>query len=420
MNYRRSSIITSIVIILGILFFLIQKGVASEFEFTNSISLSESYDDNIYLETANEKEDFLTSISPGFILSYITQKTNLKAAYNPELQFYANNPDRDEINHNANIGFNGRLTRKITVMVVDNLVFMPAQDVIGREVGARSYASDQLNNNLNATLSYQMFRYTNLRFGTSYRFVDYEMHYLEDNYEYNCGMGFDHELTGSDILSFNYNFRKLLFDWENDTDIHSINIGERHEFAKGLILSISGGIELIDEEDGESKRDWSAGLSITKNFRRTNIGVVYNRNVSASEGIGGTSINQTIALNGKRQFTKKLNSDFTLFFSTEDSVIGYNIDNEDYGLILTATYGFTDNLKGAIGCSYIDQSSYGQEGADTESYRGKIGVLYLIHPLFNAFFSYNYYQQNILGQGEEVESDIVSNLLTVGIQFIWL
>ena len=150
------------------------------------------------------------------------------------------------------------------------------------------------------------------------------------------------------------------------------------------------------------------------------MGLAYNRNVSASEGIGETSVNQTIGLNGTRQFTKKLNGDFTLFFSTQESVIGDDVDNEDYGVILGSSYGFTEKLKGTIACSYICQNSYGLEGNDTESYRGRVGAAYLIRPLFNAFFSYNYYQQNILNQYEEVEADIINNLFTAGIQITWL
>jgi hypothetical protein len=420
LRYKRSSAIISIVVVLVTLNFLIQRVVAGEFEFTNSISLSESYNDNIYLGTVDEEEDLITSLTPGFTLSYITKKTNLRAAYNPELQFYANNSDENDVNHNANLGFNSRLTKKLTVMVVDNLVFIPAYEALGREVGPRSYASDQLNNNLNSTLSYRMFRYTSLRLGTSYRFVDYEKDYLEDSYEYSYGMGIDHELTDRDILSFNYNYRRLFYDWGNDTDIQSISIGERHEFAKELILSISGGIGLIDGKDEESKSDWNAGLSITKNFRRANMGLAYNRYFSASEGIGDTSVNQTIGLNGRRQFTKKLNGDFLLFFSTQESVIGDDVDNEDYGLTLGSSYGFTEKLKGTMVCSYIYQNSYGLEGYDTESYRGRIGAVYLIRPLFNAFFSYSYYQQNIMDQDEEVEEDIVNNIFTAGIKVTWL
>jgi hypothetical protein len=420
LRYKRSSAIIYIVVVLGTLNFLIQRVVAGEFEFANSISLSESYNDNIYKEASEEEEDLITSLTPGFTLSYITQKTNLRAAYSPELQFYANNSDENDINHSANLGFNSRLTKKLTVMVVDNLVFIPAYEALGREVGARSYASDQWNNKLNATLSYRMFRYTSLRLESSYRFVDYEKNYLEDSYEYSYVMGIDHELTDRDILSFNYEYRSLFYDWENDADIQSISIGETHEFAKGLVLGASGGIELIDEEDEESKSDWSAGLSITKNFRRANMGLAYNRRTSISEGAGGTSVIQPISLNGRKEFSKRFNGNFKCFFSTQESTAGDDVDNEDYGLKLGSSYEFTKRLNGTIACSYIYQNSEGSEGEDTKSYRGRIGAVYLIRPLFSTFFSYSYYQQNILDQDEKVEEDMINNIFTAGIQVTWL
>ena len=125
---------------------------AGEFQFTSSVSLAETYNDNIDLEPErNEEDDFITYLTPSFSLSYLTQKTDLRATYSPSFLFYAENSGENEVNHNADLDFNARLTRRLSVSATDSLAFIPAEDITGREAGDRSYPSDQINNTFNNT-----------------------------------------------------------------------------------------------------------------------------------------------------------------------------------------------------------------------------------------------------------------------------
>ena len=395
---------------------MVEDAHAGEFEFVSSISVQETYDDNIYLEEENE-DDIITTLSPSLSLSYLTQRTNLRATYSPEVLFYSENSDEDEINHNASFDLDSRLTRGLRLSVEDRLVFTPAQEVTGSEVRVRSHPSDQTNNTLNATLFYRIVSPTTLRFGFGHSLVEYDMSELRDSHEYSSGFGVDHQLTGRDTLSLDYRYRKLFFEEENDTDIQSIIVGEVHQFPRELLLSVSGGIELIDEEDREEETGWSGNVHITKGFGTAHIGLAYNRQVSYGEETDDMSIIETVSLTGRKDFTRRFNGNFDCFLSAEESTRGDEVDNEDWGLTLGSTYHFTNRLNGNLACSYIYHNADGFTGGDTESYRARVEVTYLFRPWFRVFSSYSYYQQNALDPDEE---DIENNLISAGVTITWL
>ena len=52
-------------------------------ELTPRISVSEVYNDNIYLDYTNEESDYLTTVSPGINLTMSSQHTSLSLDYSP-------------------------------------------------------------------------------------------------------------------------------------------------------------------------------------------------------------------------------------------------------------------------------------------------------------------------------------------------
>ena len=63
------------------------------YDLTPSISVSETYDDNIYLNDSNEKSDYITAVTPGLSLNILSQNTQLELSYAPTFVRY---DDEDE------------------------------------------------------------------------------------------------------------------------------------------------------------------------------------------------------------------------------------------------------------------------------------------------------------------------------------
>lgn len=410
-------------------FCLLPKAESGEFEFGFATSLSERYDDNIYLEEkGREKDDFITSITLNPSLSYKTTTTDFTLSYNPAFEFYAENSQENEIRHNGRLNLTSKLTPQLTFSATDRLAFIPGQEVaseeqfIERQRRSRSTAGDVLSNDFNSTLAYQILKTTSIRGGFDYSFDDYDRAENTDTYEYSFIFGMDHQLTGNDTIFGEYRYRMLRYDQKswltevNDTDIQSFTIGNTHRFPRELVLKLSGGVLFIEKDNEKDETGWSAQIILTKNFRTGSLAASFNRDVSPGNGEGGATINNTFNISASKEFSQRWSGTFSTYYSTGKSISGVANETEDWGFIAGSQYKFSKQLNGRLSCSYILQNSKGDVGGDTEQYRGRIGIDYLLRPNWSIFSSYSYYQQNAL---DPAERDIESNLFEVGIRVTW-
>ena len=430
-------IVFTVTYIAGVILVLSTEGVwAGEFKFGFSTSLSEEYDDNIYLDEHDEEDAFITSFTPSLSVSYLTKDTSLTAHYSPQFEFYAGKTHENRTNPNGTFNFNSQLTPKLNLTVTDSLIFTPGQEIAGEELRERgrrtgSNTSDRINNFFNTALSYQIFHATTIRGGFGYRLEDYDKSEYQDSDEYSYELGVNHQLTGNDDIFCSYRYRRMFYDddkslrsyrrrpgygGENDTDVQSISIGETHQFPKKLVLTISAGIELIDEENERNETDWSGQVGLTKTFRTGSLSLIFDRSISPSGGVGGTSVRDNIRLTGKKDFTRHLGGSFSTFFSTEKSTSGDETDSENWGLILGTDYKISRRLTSALSCSFIRQNSKGWGEGDTDDYRAGANINYLILPNCTAYCSYSYYQQS---GSDPTEEDIKDNVISVGINVTW-
>lgn len=420
-------------------FFLSKPVKAGQFDFGLTTSLSERYDDNIDLEEKDfEEEDFITSSIPNLSLSYLSTTTNFALMYNPALEVYAQHSEENEVRQNGNLSLTSQLTPRLNLTVTDVLSLTPGQDIAREEEfterrrWSRSLASDRLSNDFASTLSYQILKATFLRGGFSYRFDDYDKSEEVDSDEYGFHFGIDHQLTGADTLFSNYRYRILRYDQGslqseiNDTDVQSISIGDTHRFPRELVLTISGGISLIDEDTEGRETNWNGQVILSKDFRTGSLEASFDRDVSPGSGFGGTTVHNTFNVTARKEFTRHLSGSLSTYFSTEESTSGDQLDTEDWGWILGSMYQFSRKLTGTLTCSFIRQNSQGQtrvqpglgdrEEGDTDNYRGRVGVDYFLRPHWSVFSSYSYYQQNAL---DPTARDVENNLLEVGTRITW-
>lgn len=415
----------------------IQVAFAGEFKYGFSTSLAEKYDDNIYLNEHDEEDDFITAFTPDISIAYLTENTSLSLRYHPEFEFYADNSGENDVNHRGSLDFNSMLTPKLRWTVSDNLIFTPAQNTAGEELRrhhrtSRSNDSDQLNNFFNTVLSYQLFHATSVHAGFSYNLENYDESDYQDSDEYTYELGVERRLTGSDTIFCNYRYRRLLYKddkslksyrrrpWygeENDTDVQSVTIGETHRFPRELVLTVSAGVEFIDEEHEDNDTDWSGRVSLTKAFRTGSLSLSFNRSISTGSGEGGTVVRNSLDLTGRKDLTRHLTGNFTAICYTEKSVSGDETDSENRELILGIDYQISRRLSSALSGSFMKQDSDGWGEGDIDSYRAGINLNYLIRPNCSAYCSYSYYQHD--GR-DPYEEDYEDNLVIVGIRINWL
>ncbi len=63
------------------LIFLVSTTAHARMEFNPFINLSEEYNDNIYLDASDEEDDWITTIEPGFSLTYDSHRLEAEIDY---------------------------------------------------------------------------------------------------------------------------------------------------------------------------------------------------------------------------------------------------------------------------------------------------------------------------------------------------
>ncbi|MBW2035426.1 MAG: outer membrane beta-barrel protein [Deltaproteobacteria bacterium] len=92
------------------------------FDFTPSISVSEVYDDNIYLNSTNEKSDYITTVTPGFNLNMVSEKSHLELSYAPGFVWYDKEDQNDTVRHSGTLTFGQDLTQHFSFDLTDTYI----------------------------------------------------------------------------------------------------------------------------------------------------------------------------------------------------------------------------------------------------------------------------------------------------------
>lgn len=116
--------------------FLATPNPAAQFNFTPIMTVSEEYNDNIFLTPDNEEDDFITTASLGFNAELLGRTSGLELTYIPSYEWYDEFSDNDGWTHDAT----GRLWKDIskTTSVELRNAFLRTRDSLSDATSTRS------------------------------------------------------------------------------------------------------------------------------------------------------------------------------------------------------------------------------------------------------------------------------------------
>ena len=291
-------------------------------EFNPSVSISETYDDNIDLYSRNEIADWLTTISPRIGLDIDSEKSSLLLNYGPVIVRYKDEYQYNTIRHYGTLTFGRQLTDHLRFDLTDTYLQseQPVEETEDIYI-ARQTRNVYTRNRGSADVTYVFFRPENsLNLGYDYSWLKNRDVTLLDNNAYspnaeliywlndNNGLEVSYEgllvnySRGGEDLSEESSSRDRVgirylrrfsehttafggYTYSNnytgDTEnyiIHEGLIGFSHDFSANTSLSLSGGYFLLKNESSDDDNGYSYDISLEKSFRRGNITV---------EGSGG-------------------------------------------------------------------------------------------------------------------------------------
>ncbi|MBW2102627.1 MAG: outer membrane beta-barrel protein [Deltaproteobacteria bacterium] len=286
------------------------------FDVTPALSVSEQYDDNIYLSERNEKSDYITSVSPSLNLGFRAQHTDLDLRYGPSFVFYDDQDRNDTVRHSGSLSFGRQLGRHLRMSLSDTLTrseepIEEAEDVEGvrsnREPYYRNNASGSLNYifgqgdsitlgyghawlknddktvdngitqtpNASLTYSFNVQNSVTLTYGyTKAEFWRDEGTAGDDYTGHSAGVRYTYRFTKHTSASLGYNFSTRNFDGDTEEyKVHDGSLDFSHAFSRDFSVSMGAGYFKQDKDVSKDQKGYSYNLDFSKRIERGSLSI---------------------------------------------------------------------------------------------------------------------------------------------------
>ena len=297
--------------IITILLFTAAESFGQILTLTPSLSLSERYDDNIFQTDTDEETDFVTIVTPGIQLRYQpASNTLLELNYRTDFEFFAKNPDQNQIGQRGTLRFNSPITPRISIDLHDTLIitedpgdrFVDIDEATGLRSESQEDREQTIRNRAAATLEVLLLARSTLSLLFDSLIEDVEDDDEVDEYRYTLGaeLGYlTNVLRGNrlrlfyDVTFHNFSENGPLLPGqaeEPDFEVHTINAGYLHTFSPTFSGDVAVGYAITASDDAEQDGNTAfvANLGLTKTLRDGRITFRYRRDFTSGGGDGGS------------------------------------------------------------------------------------------------------------------------------------
>ena len=298
--------------LIHLFFFSLSVHAQYHYEFTPAISVSEEYDDNIYLDPSNEISDYILAITPGINYSILSEKTDFSLTYSPSFVFYDDHTENDTTRHSASLTWGQDLTQHMRFDLTDT--YYRGEEPLERDEavqGVRNTREQYWRNTGNAGLEISFGPQNTLTLGYNHSYLKNEDPTIDDgniqrpsavlaywfntkngvelNYEYTkidyyldegvavrddftgnvSGIRYIHQYRPQTSIFVEYGFSNRDFDGlTEDYDVHAGSVGFDHSFSPQTSLSLLGGFFSQDRDLAESQDGMVYNAFLTRRFER--------------------------------------------------------------------------------------------------------------------------------------------------------
>ena len=345
-----------------VVFLLCAQGVqaGTRLEVAPSLTLSEKYSTNVNLDEEDEKDSWVSSVSPGLTFSWLGKRFSSSITYAPSFVYYDHDESNSTIRHKGVFNTQLKPSKYVDISIRDTFAWTDQtlsdrnETGDGRGIGLIDQETDfqdtYYTNTASAEIDVSPWRTTD--FGVSYRNSlreerePYVSHTASGYYEYRFGP--------KDKVRAGYSYRELNSRYEDtdDSQSHSPSLAHDHWFTDHL------------------------GLETTGSYTRTTY-----------SGKNGTEQDDYQELSGSsrliREFSKHFSGSLvyshTYHYSDEDDEGNYHIYDPAVGI----DWDITQNsyLKTDVGYFYrdvVDEDESNREDEQGLSADGEIGTAWRV------------------------------------------
>jgi hypothetical protein len=331
--------------------------MAYEYTANVSLSLSEEYNDNIFLAHSNRDSDFITHVSPGIDLSIRSLNSELRLVYSPSFSYYTSHDELNETAHRFTANGNFTLSNKLSLTLTDTYVKSSEISDIRAipDLGPITARTELRLHTVNGNISYRLRENLSYTLGASYFDTDYKEPGFSElrSYSGNMGLSYRH----SERTTFSANVRYIGYDYRpiSDATEQDYSLGITYLITPTLTLGLTGGATITKIEDtGKSDTGFSGGVNLTKRFERGTATLSCSQSVIAGVETGVPLRDQTVSLRLTRPITNQLAASISASYGNFESIETNDYDTNVTSFNTDLTYSFRPWASLLLSYSYMN------------------------------------------------------------------
>ena len=390
-----------------------------------SVSVGESYTNNLFFTSANKRNDFGTFVTPRLTLKYESEYVVVGGTYAGVGQFYVNNPGANTFINGAKLLFDlPFLTRRYDRLEVKlNESFnvspqLPAFTSIadnqqmggsgfggsgfgGGQAGAGAgFAGNSLSNqgiltnrsssayqnragfratyHLTPTLSPSLEYSNNIRKFTSSQFQNSTRHRVSVQLE--------RKVSPTLAVNLRYRFQRIDFDGSGSSTSqapggsgsgisHSPRLGINYQVSPTLPINAQVGATYTKTETRSDRINFTGNVRVSKNFSDGNAMFNFRQRIGSGGGLAAaTTLSQTVLLRANKLITQYVSVFGSFGFGRNTSLAGPAIRLNTYQGNGGVSIAISSWLNGVGSYSYRNQDSSGRFGTTAQSHNLFVGL----------------------------------------------
>jgi len=364
---------TIIIFFLALCGLFITTAAIAETTLNPSLAINERFETNpLHASRGQKNDDFITTITPEISLTQSWKTLKITGMYHAGIEIFAQSDENNQVAHFAALLMTASLGKKTE---------LKAGDEASRSENVFDIAAVAAGNvQIKRTTTIYNHLYVGIKHDISERLAvnilaeDSDLEFDDpaqiDTRTESVSTGFDYALKGTWKTGSTYRYDRFSFNREDlgNAELHFLSLRLAGKPYPTLTLNLSGGG--VYSQDTDSKANWIADGSITKEFKKLALTANYSRTITQSVGL------------------------------TNDVTIGNVVS-------ATITSDLTDKLGLIITGNYGKSRSELNSTLDTKSYGGGISGAYKFRPWASLDFGYTYFKQ--LAADSSAANDILDN-----------
>lgn len=281
---------------------------------TPSLSVSESYDDNVLLTPTNRKDDFVTNVIPGLHFEVKDYPFSVTFDGSVQAQYYARQTELNTTTGNWTVGGTAgyRLSSSVNLSLTGNYVTslntgnvgVQPGVITGPQTGALTGVPSGIvtgrftstSSTVSPTMSYQLTSRTKVDTHYSFATIHSDGPGTQDSDTHEGGFSLQHQLSPRTTGTLSYTFDRFQTQGQPDQDSHSPRLGFIFAYSPTIRFLTDTGLLFLERPDGSEDVTWATSTRYEQTFTQGQLSLGYDRTASAAGVLGVPSVTQSLTV----------------------------------------------------------------------------------------------------------------------------